>query len=146
MDATTIIVAILGSGVVTALVNWYAGRDQSSATAAASNTDTAIKLRDEALEENSELHRQIEELRARVEKLERDLSIKSQQWLDSQAIITHQSGRIADLTRQLSDAERTIAQLQHDLSIEKGRVTKLRNRVAEMGGKPDTGPLVPPSS
>lgn len=135
MDWTSIGIAIIGSGALTALINWLMNREKATTDAAASNVDTAVKLRDEVIAERDDLRHRLEELNARMGDLERQLQSRAKEWEISQGVIRHQSMRIEELTRQLTSAEATIVQLESGLQTEKVRVTRLRNRIIEITGQ-----------
>jgi chromosome segregation ATPase len=143
------ITGLLSSSVIGAIIAYFANRAGNRADAAATNVETAIKLRDEAEEaRRAAIKERVDALADRAEAIEArdaaqavlDETLRKLQYLEGQGVV--------ELRRELNDAkqridalEDTVKQLKVELTLSKARETKLRNRLNRIKGELDTGPL-----
>lgn len=149
MDWSTIIIAALGSGVLSALIGYFTNRQKNRVDAAASNVDVAIRLRDEAMEDRraAEIAReQAEHVRVEAE-LARDAAndtlrnaLEKLQYLEAQGVIELRTELNSALER-IRTLEEEVKQLQGELRASKMRESHLRTRLNRIRGELDTGPL-----
>jgi predicted RNase H-like nuclease (RuvC/YqgF family) len=147
--AAAIITALLSSSVIGALIAYFANRGKNRADAAATNVETAIRLRDEAEESRkAALAERAAAVADRLEAIEArdaaqavlDETLKKLAYLEGQGV-TELRKELNDAKQRITALEETVKKLQNELSLSKARETKLRQRLNRIKGELDTGPL-----
>jgi chromosome segregation ATPase len=145
----TVAIIVALAGLLGSVYAVWANRGKVSADAAATNVETAIKLRDEAEEaRRAAIKERVDALADRAEAIEArdaaqavlDETLRKLQYLEGQGVV--------ELRRELNDAkqrigalEDTVKILKNELSLSKAREKQLRNKINKIKGELDTGPL-----
>jgi chromosome segregation ATPase len=143
------ITGILSSSVLAALIAYFANRGKSRADAAATNVETAIRLRDEAEEARQTAiseradamsERAAAELARAADKAILTETLKKLAYLEEQGV-TELRNELNEAKKRIDALERMVKQLQNELSLSKAREAKLTAKINRIKGELDTGPL-----
>ena len=146
---TAITTAALSSSVIGAIIAYFANRGKNRADAAATNVETAIRLRDEAEESRkAALAERAAAVADRMEAIEArdaaqavlDETLRKLEYLEGQGV-TELRRELNDAKARITALESKVKNLQNELSLSKARETKLRHRLNRIRGELDTGPL-----